>query len=276
VLNARDFESSVLASLQQPRNEVWIRPNEVVVMGQTPRGEWKRLRLGAPWQAVYPLMVRGFLKQTGIGRLAFVVGKDFANGRPHQLRLAWADRTHPQTRILGAPVVTIGPDRFQVGPWTLEPVDADPSLIRLIAAAHYEWSGTGPQGVARGRSWSIAALVLVLTMELAVGLYRVRWVAKGAYSWLPMLPPATATIAFVLYLSLIGVVAFGLWRRLRLAYALALALAAVQFARPIALVISELHSATWGHLASLLTWGWLFPAYILLSLGLAARWRHRP
>jgi hypothetical protein len=120
-----------------------------------------------------------------------------------------------------------------------------------------------------GRHWSIVALVAVLALELAAGLFRVRWVVTGAYSWLPMIPPVMATVAFGLYLLLIGVAAFGLWRRLRLGYPLALVLAAVQLARPIAIVISELHTATWGHLASLLLWGWVFPAYILISLAIA-------
>lgn len=274
MLDARDFESSVLTGLQQPRYDVRIRPNEVVVMGQTPSGEWKRLRLGAPWKAVHPLMLRGFLQQTGIGRIALVVGGDFTKGRPHHLRVAWADRTRHQGSNLRAPIVTLPGDRFQVGTWAPEHFNADPALERLAAAAHHEWSGTGPTGVSLwGRPLSIVALVVVLGLELGDGLLRLRWVITGAYSWLPMLPLAAATVAFVVYVSLIGGTVFGLWRRLQPAYALALALATVQFVRPIALVMAELHTATWGHLASVLLWGWVFPAYILVSLAIAGRWQ---
>jgi hypothetical protein len=59
-----------------------------------------------------------------------------------------------------------------------------------------------------------------------------------------------------------------LWRQTRLGFTLALCLAAVQFVRPIALVIPVERSMTVHDVAVYLAYSWIYPAAIVIMLGL--------
>ena len=59
-----------------------------------------------------------------------------------------------------------------------------------------------------------------------------------------------------------------LWRRMKFGYGLALTVAAVQLIRSIALTVESAQSATIDSLASYLIGAWVFPAFLLISVGI--------
>jgi hypothetical protein len=264
-----DFKTSALATLDRLGNVRVLGRRDALLLGQTATGSWKRLRLPARYSWLERGTVRGFVRHFGIDRLAILVSDDFANGRPRRLRLLCLDRANPKDETLEASLVAMPGNRMEPGLWALTSAGAGGRLAKLAHAARTEWSGVRPTfGVIMGRPWPLAVLVLELSLLLAADLLRIRWVVAGTYHWLPIIPLAAADVAFALYLVLIGATAVSLWRQTRLAYILALCLAAVQFARPIALVIPVGGSMTVSGVATYLAYSWIYPAAIVIMLGL--------
>jgi hypothetical protein len=192
-------------------------------------------------------MVRGFIKQKSLERLGILVADDVGEGRPEQFLLSLVKR--------GDPDVEVG--------------SLDPKVERLSQVARQEWLGIRPPMISLfGRPWPIALLVVALALDLVLGLERIGLVLAGYYIWFPTIPPISAEVLYVAYLVLVAVTAFALWGRLKVGYGLALTVAAVQLIRSIVVTIASTQSANIESIAWYLLGAWLFPAVILISLGL--------
>jgi hypothetical protein len=271
-----DFKTSALAALDRLGNLHVLGSREALLLGQTATGSWKRLRLPAHYSWIEGGMVRGFVRHFGVDRLAILVTGDFEKGKPRRLQLLCMDRAHPQDETLEASLVAMPGNRMEPGLWALRSAGAAGRLAKLAHAARTEWSGVRPTlGVILGRPWPLAVLVLELSLVLAADLLRIRWVVAGNYDWLPMIPLAAADVAYALYLVLIGATVVSLWRQTRLGIILALCLAAVQFVRPIALVIPVAQSMSVRDIALYVGYAWIYPAAIVIMLGLLSIERKR-
>jgi hypothetical protein len=271
-----DFKTSALAALDRLGNLHVLGSREALLLGQTATGSWKRLRLPAHYSWIEGGMVRGFVRHFGVDRLAILVTGDFEKGKPRRLQLLCMDRAHPQDETLEASLVAMPGNRMEPGLWALRSAGAAGRLAKLAHAARREWSGVRPTlGVILGRPWPLAVLVLELSLVLAADLLRIRWVVAGNYDWLPMIPLAAADVAYALYLVLIGATVVSLWRQTKLGIILALCLAAVQFVRPIALVIPVAQSMSVRDIALYVGYAWIYPAAIVIMLGLLSIERKR-
>jgi hypothetical protein len=271
-----DFKTSALAALDRLGNLHVLGSREALLLGQTATGSWKRLRLPAHYSWIEGGMVRGFVRHFGVDRLAILVTGDFEKGKPRRLQLLCMDRAHPQDETLEASLVAMPGNRMEPGLWALRSAGAAGRLAKLAHAARTEWSGVRPTlGVILGRPWPLAVLVLELSLVLAADLLRIRWVVAGNYDWLPMIPLAAADVAYALYLVLIGATVVSLWRQTKLGIILALCLAAVQFVRPIALVIPVAQSMSVRDIALYVGYAWIYPAAIVIMLGLLSIERKR-
>jgi hypothetical protein len=220
---------------------------EVVLIGQAGSGVLIRLRISRRYRLFDSLMVRGFIKQKALDRLALLISDDFQPGKAERGLLAVVDRVD-----LEDPVTS-----------------SDPRLARLVRAARQEWAGIRrPMLSIRGRPWPVALLAFVLSSEIVIDLLRVRWIVAGSYSWLPMIPSTAASAAFAAYVVLIAATVVELWRQTRLGYVLALVLAGVQFARPIILLIPFARAGELNQWLFWLAWSWALPAFIWLGLGM--------
>ncbi|HEX9098006.1 MAG TPA: hypothetical protein VF956_00800 [Candidatus Dormibacteraeota bacterium] len=265
-----DFKTSVLATLDRLGNVRVLGSRDALLLGQTATGSWKRLRIPAHYSWMEGGMVSGFVRHFGIERLAILVSDDFAQGRPRRLRLLCLDRASTKDETLEASLVAMPGNRMEPGLWALSSAGTGARLAKLAHAARTEWSGVRRPifGLLMGRPWPLAVLVLELCLVMSADLLRIRWVVAGAYNWLPMIPLAAADVAYALYLGLIGATVVSLWRQTRLGYVLALCLAAVQFVRPIAVVIPVEGSMTARDVATYLAYSWIYPAAIVIMLGL--------
>jgi hypothetical protein len=220
---------------------------EVLLIGQVASGGLIRMRIPRLYRLFDALMVRGFIKQKALERLGIVIGGDSEEGNPKRILVALVSRADP----------------------VVERDTADRNLARLARAATEEWSGLRrPMLSVYGRPWPIALMIVVLVLDLVLGLERMGWVVAGYYSWLPMISPPSAELLYAMYLVLLATTAFALWRQMRFGYGLALTLAVVQLVRSIVLTIVSAQSATVESLVLYLAGAWLFPAFILLSLGM--------
>jgi hypothetical protein len=264
-----DFKTSVLASLDRLGNVRALGSREALLLGQTASGGWKRLRLPARYSWFESLMVRAFIKQTRIGRLAILIADDFDHGRPRRLRLECVDPARAGDEILEAPLVGMPGNNMQPGLWALRTNDVGGRLAKLARAARSEWSGApaAPMRKLLGRPWLLTLLVFALSLGLVEHLLRIRWIVAGDYSWMPIAPPAAANVMYAADVVLIAATLVGLWRQSRLGYVLALTLAAVEFLRPIALVIPVAASMTTTGVARYLGVSWLTSALIWVAVG---------
>lgn len=129
-----DFKTSVLASLDRLGNYRVRSSREALLIGQTATGGWKRLRLPARYGWFEGLMVRAFIKQTHIGRLAILIADDFDHGRPRRLRLECVDPARTQDELLEAPLVAMPGNSIQPGPWVVRSESAGGRLAKLAHA----------------------------------------------------------------------------------------------------------------------------------------------
>lgn len=264
-----DFKTSVLASLDRLGNVRVLGSREALLIGQTATGGWKRLRLPARYSWFEGIMVRAFIRQTRIGRLAILIADDFDHGRPRRLRLECVDPARTQDEILEAPLVAMPGNSIAPGLWALRSESSGGRLGKLAHAARAEWSGAPapPMRLLFGRPWLLTLLVLALSMGLIEHLLRIRLIVTGHYSWLPFLPSAAANVMYAADLALILATVIGLWRRSRVGYILALTLALVEFLRPIAVVVPVAASMTATGVATYLGIQWLTSALICAVLG---------
>jgi hypothetical protein len=271
-----DFKTSVLASLDRLGNVRVLGSREALLIGQTATGGWKRLRLPARYSWFEGLMVRAFIKQTRIGRLAILIAEDFDHGRPRRLRLECVDPARTQDEILEAPLVAMPGNSVQPGLWALRSESAGGRLAKLAHAARTEWSAVEPPTpLWFGRPWLLAILVLELSIQLATDLLWIRRLVAGTFNWFPIVSLGAADVAYAVYTLLLGAAIVGLWRQTRLGSLLALAVAAVQIARPIALVIPVARLMTVDGVARYLGFSWVFPAATLIMLGIVYLDRRR-
>jgi hypothetical protein len=192
-------------------------------------------------------MVRGFIKQKSLEQLGIVVAEDVREGQPDRFVLSLVKRGDPE----------------------VEAGSLDPKVERLSQIARQEWLGIRPPMLSLwGRPWPIALLVVALALDLVLGLERIGLVLAGYYIWFPIIPPISSEVLYVAYLVLVAVTAFALWGRLKAGYGLALTVAAVQLIRSIVVTIASTQSASIESIAWYLLGAWLFPAVILISLGL--------
>ena len=240
-----DFKAIVLDSLNRRGKAGMPRSGEVLLLGQDGDGLVIRLRIPRRYRWFDELMVRGFTKQKAIERLAIVIGGDTG-----QFLLTLVDRTSP-----AAPAGA-----------------ADERLARLAGAAKLEWAGVhAPMRALFGRPWTLTLLVVVFALDIVLGLVRMRLVFAGDYSWLPIVSTQAAAIVYAAYLVVSAVTVATLWRQMVLGFALALTLAAVQLFRSVILLIPEVQSMTVDRLASYLIFALLFPAVVVICLGLLYR-----
>jgi hypothetical protein len=271
-----DFKTSVLASLDRLGNFRVLGSREALLIGQTKTGAWKRLRLPARYSWFEALMVRAFIKQTGIGRLAILIADDFDHGRPRRLRLECVDPARKQDELLEAPLVAMPGNSIQPGLWSLKSESSGGRLAKLAHAARTEWSGVEPpMRRLLGRPWLLTILVLEMSLQLATDFLRIGRLVGGTYNWLPIIPLSAGDVAYAAYMVLFGAAVVALWRQTRLGYLLALTVTAVQIARPIALVVPVARSMTVDGVAKYLGFSWVFPAAILIMLGLVYMERKR-
>lgn len=269
VATSPDFKTTLLASIHRLGDVRMLGRREALLMGQTAGGSWTRLRIPARYAWFEGLLVQSFIKLQKVDRLAILIVDDYQNGRPRRLRLECVDRAQPRDETLEASLVAMPGNRMEPGLWAVSSEGAGDRLAKLARAARKEWSGARPgMRLVSGRPWPLTLLALVLAIELVAGLVRIRWVLAGSYSWLPIIPTAAAAVVFAIYVMLVGVTLATLWRQARLGYVLALVVAAVQFVRPIALVIPVAHLMTFDRMAWYLLFSWLLPIYIWLALGL--------
>jgi hypothetical protein len=264
-----DFKTSVLASLDRLGNVRVLGSREALLIGQTATGGWKRLRLPARYSWFEALMVRAFIKQTRIGRLAILIADDFDHGRPRRLRLECVDPARTQDEMLEAPLVAMPGNSIQPGLWALRSESSVGRLAKLAHAARAEWSRAPapPMRLLLGRPWLLTLLVFALSLGLVLHLLRIRWIVAGYYSWLPIVPSAAVNVMYAADLLLIAATVVGLWLQSRVGYILALTLALVEFLRPIAVVIPEAASMTTTGVARYLGAQWLTSAFICVALG---------
>jgi hypothetical protein len=224
-----DFKTSVLASLDRLGNVRVLTSREALLLGQTKNGGWKRMRLPARYSWFEGLMVRAFIKQTRIGRLAILIADDFDHGRPRRLRLECVDPARTQDELLEAPLVAMPGNSIQPGLWAMRSETSGGRLAKLAHAARAEWSGAPapPMRLLLGRPWLLTLLVFALSLGLVEHLLRIRLIVTGYYSWLPIVPSAAANILYAADLVLIAATVVGLWLQSRVGYILALTLALV-------------------------------------------------
>jgi hypothetical protein len=262
-----DFKTSVLASLDRLGNVRALGSREALLLGQTKAGGWTRLRIPARYSWMEGLMVRAFIKQRRIDRMAILIADDFDRGRPRRLRLECVDPALKQDEILEAPLVAMPGNSIQPGLWALKSEGAGARLARLAAAARLEWSGVqAPMRRLLGRPWMLTFLVAICALELGVDLLRIRSALAGSYTWLPIIPSDAAHIAWAIYVALLGVTIVFLFCQARPGYALALLVSAVQFVRPIAIVVPVAHLMSVESVAWYLGASWLFPLVIWSAL----------
>jgi hypothetical protein len=264
-----DFKTSVLASLDRLGNFRVLGSREALLIGQTAAGGWKRLRLPARYSWFEALLVRAFIKQTRIGRLAILIADDFDHGRPRRLRLECVDPARTQDELLEAPLVAMPGNSIQPGLWALRSEGSVGRLAKLAHAARAEWSGTPapPMRLLLGRPWLLTLLVFALSLGLVEHLLRIRWIVMGYDSWLPMVPSVASNVMYAADVVLIAATVVGLWLQSRVGYVLALTLALVEFVRPIAVVIPVAASMTTTGIARYLGAQWLTSALICIALG---------
>jgi hypothetical protein len=185
-------------------------------------------------------MVRGFVREKAIARLAIVIADD--PRQPRQVRVAFADRgaVHDNASI------------------------ADPRLAKLVAAAEREWStAQKPMFKVFGRPWPLPVLVAGLSVEL---------LSAALEAPRDRLPHDALDFA---EMALIALTAVMLWRQVRVGYVLAIALSAVQFVQPIVVDVPFIPSVGVGTVTVWLLLSWSYPALIWLCVGLLYRWRRR-
>jgi hypothetical protein len=262
-----DFKTSVLASLDRLGNVRALGSREALLLGQTASGGWTRLRLPARYSWFEALMVRAFIKQKRLDRLAILVADEFDHGRPRRLRLECVDPARKQDEILEAPLVAMPGNSMQPGLWALRSEGTGGRLAKLARAARAEWSDApaAPMRLLLGRPWLLTLLVFALSLGLVEHVLRIRWIVAGHYSWMPFVPPQAANIMYAADVVLIAATVVGLWRQSRLGYVLALTLAGVEFVRPIVIIIPVARSMTVSEVAVYLVLSWLFSALILVT-----------
>jgi hypothetical protein len=249
VVTSADFKATVEAMVAWPGDSGVPRPGETVLLGATAGGTWARLRIRRRYRWLGPLMVRGFVMEKNIDRLAIVVPDGNRNEAPRRFRVAFAAREN-------------GHD---------DPDILDRRLARLVVAARRQWS-RGPQAAPKplrmvfGRPWLIAVLLIVPTAELVIAPFKLRQVLSDPDSWLPVIPALPAITLYVAYLALAGATIVMVWRQTRVGYGLALALSAVQFVQPLALYLPLLPSIGLRTVTFYTVWSWSRPALIWLSL----------
>jgi len=248
VATQADFKAMVLESVRRSAAEGRSpRRGEVLLIGQAASHGLIRLRIPRRYRLFDTWMVRGFIKQKSLEQLGIVVAKDVLEGQPDQFVLSLVNRGDPE----------------------VEAGSLDPKVERLSQIARQEWLGIRPPMLSLlGRPWPIALLVVALALDLVLGLERIGLVLAGYYIWFPIIPPISSEVLYVAYLVLVAVTAFALWGRLKAGYSLALTVAAVQLIRSIVVTIASTQSASIESIAWYLLGAWLFPAVILISLGL--------
>jgi len=282
--DAPDFRTILIAAVYHLGHEIAAPAGgEAVLIAQTVRGTWVRTRL-RPYRYLpfmRALLLKGLILQMDIERLALVVPEDFENGPPRTVQVACLDRATNQDETLEAPIVALD-GRSRPGPWTLLRGDPSQDLARLVrlarkALSQRETSGRlGSWRLMLGRPWPLTMLVLVLVLELFTGMLRLRWLLAG-YGWMPLVPHPADVALFGLYLLMIAATAGSLWLGISWAYRLALALAAVQFIRPMAVALILMPTIGAGRLAYGLLIGWLSPTLICLVVWQVTHARiHRP
>jgi hypothetical protein len=242
-----------------------------LAIGQTISGEWVRMYVSPRWHPLARSLLKTYIRQKKIDRLALVVPGDFVDGRPRLVQVACMERATNQDETIEARVRAMDANQVQLGTWTLVRGGGGHDLERLAGAARQELFGSGGLMRVLGRPWPIALIVIVLALELIENALRLRWVVAGYVSWLPSVPYIADVVLNSLYMLLIAATAVELWRQSRWAFRLALLLAALQFARTVLLVAATAQQATPGQLAFGLLGGLLFPAVIVINLTIVAR-----
>jgi hypothetical protein len=230
------------------------RRGEALLIGQAASGRLIRLRIPRPYRLFDALMVRAFVKRKKVGRLGIIVRDDSQEAEAKPFVMVLLNRADVQ---------------IQGG-------NLDPRLVRLARAAQEGWAGNGrPMRLVLGRPWPIVYLTLVLLVELFLGLLNARQILAGDFAWIPVIPEPAASAAYAAYLVVVVVTLVALWSQTTLGYTLALCLAFLQVARPIAVVISVLQQVEPIQLAVWLAWSWLFPVCLFLGLGLLYQERRK-
>lgn len=249
------------------------RPRGAVAIGQTVDGGWVRMTIRARWHPFARSLIKSFIHQKKIDRLALVVAGDFVDGRPRLVQVACMDRATNQDETLEAHVRAMDAHQVQLGGWTLLHGKGAPDLERLAGAARQELFDGGGLMRMLGRPWPVALLVVLLVLELIESVLRLRWIVAGYIGWLPSLSYTPDLVIYSLYMCLVGATAVELWRQSRWAFRMALLLAAVQVARTVIVVVATAYSMTPSQLISGLVGCLLFPAVIVINLTIVARSR---
>lgn len=233
VATSADFKATVASALERPGDSRIPRQGEILLLGTTAGGSWVRLKIPRRYRWFASPMVRGFVREKGIDRLAIAVVAD--PSQPRQMLVAFTGR-EAVSDVVGI---------------------SDPTLARLVAAATREWSGVAKRTFkVLGRPWPVALLVVALSLELVPALLdapRDRLPADAVDFAVIALTAATAVL---------------LWSQTRVGYSLALALSAVQFVWPIVFYGSSIPSRGLGTVAVWLLWSWSYPALIWFLLWL--------
>jgi hypothetical protein len=249
VAESANFKATVEAIVGRPGDTRVPRRGEVVLLGTSAAGTWARFRIQRRYGLVASLLVRGFVVQKDLDRLAIVIPDDNLEEAPRRFRVAFAERddVHGDEEI------------------------SDRRLARLVVSARRQWS-RGPQAIPKptrtvfGRPWPVAVLLVTPLAELAVAPFKVGQVLRDPDTWLPAIPAGPAFALYLAYVALAAATVVMVWRRPGVGYRLALTLSAVQVAQSLALYLPLVLLSGFQSVAFYIAWSWSRPALIWLSL----------
>jgi hypothetical protein len=250
VLTSADFKGSVETAVGRPGGGSGVpRHGETVLLGVTAGGTWAQMRIQRRYRWTASLIVRAFVIQKDIVRLAIVVPDGGRDESPRRFRVAFAARESVDG----------------------EPDISDRRLARLAESARRQWS-SGPQPVPKpipkvfGRPWPVVVLLVVPVLELAFAPLRFRQVLSDPDTWLPVIPALPAITLYLAYVALVVATALMLWRQSSLGYRLAVGLSAVQVVQALVLYLPLLPSNRLATVAFYLALSWSRPILIWLGL----------
>lgn len=231
MLTPAEFKATVQDYIERSATDQLPHAGESMLVGHRTDGGWKRLRIKRRLLLVAPLVVRGFILEFKIDRLAIVVAGD----APREFRVVFTEREGTDEAV------------------------SDARLARLVKAARCEWSSrrraAHPMRTLFGVPWPIPVLGAALLLELIPGLTRL---LRGI--------PLTSPAVYILEVVLVVATVVMLWRGSRIGYGLALVLSAVQFTYPLTVYVPYVSSLGLGAVVPGLLLSWSYPALIWLLL----------
>src|SRR5260370_38395695 len=90
VATSADFKATVQSALERPADSRIPRRGEILLLGTTAGGSWVRLKIPRRYRWIASPMVRGFVREKGIDRLAIAVVAD--PSQPRQMLVAFTGR----------------------------------------------------------------------------------------------------------------------------------------------------------------------------------------